>query len=63
MMADVAGFEPTVPGLGGRCIIQTMLHARFCDRTLLKKCEGVIMSIFSLQNKRTNEALVNLGEM
>jgi len=40
-----------------------MLHARFCDRTLLKKCEGVIMSVFSLQNKRTNEALFNLGEM
>ena len=37
LMAGAAGFEPTVPGLGGRCIIQTMLHARFWEHTPLKK--------------------------
>ena len=36
-MAGAAGFEPAVPGLGGRCIIQAMLHARSCERALLKK--------------------------
>gem|GEM_PF-1764628 len=44
-MADVAGFEPTVPGLGGRCIIQTMLHARFGERVTFKKCEGARISV------------------
>ena len=36
-MAGAAGFEPAVPGLGGRCIIQAMLHARFCECDSLKK--------------------------
>ena len=35
-MAGAAGFEPAVPGLGGQCIIQAMLHAHFGDRILLK---------------------------
>ena len=38
MMAGAAGFEPAVPGLGGRCIIQAMLHARSREHDLLKKC-------------------------
>ncbi len=38
MMAGAAGFEPAVPGLGGRCIIQAMLHARSREHALLKKC-------------------------
>ena len=37
-MAGAAGFEPAVPGLGGRCIIQAMLHARSREHDLLKKC-------------------------
>ena len=36
-MAGAAGFEPAVPGLGGRCIIQAMLHARSREHALLKK--------------------------
>ena len=40
MMAGAAGFEPAVPGLGGRCIIQAMLHARVCEHSLLKKCDA-----------------------
>ena len=28
-----AGFEPAIPGLGGQCIIQSMLHARFAELT------------------------------
>ena len=40
-MAGAAGFEPAVPGLGGQCIIQAMLHAHFGDRILLKNSEGV----------------------
>jgi hypothetical protein len=38
MMAGAAGFEPAVPGLGGRCIIQAMLHARSREHARLKKC-------------------------
>ena len=38
VMAGAAGFEPAVPGLGGRCIIQAMLHARSREHDLLKKC-------------------------
>ena len=37
-MAGAAGFEPAVPGLGGQCIIQAMLHARSREHALLKKC-------------------------
>ena len=37
-MAGAAGFEPAVPGLGGQCIIQAMLHARFSEDAPLKKC-------------------------
>ena len=36
-MAGAAGFEPAVPGLGGRCIIQAMLHARSRQHDPLKK--------------------------
>ncbi len=36
-MADAAGFEPAVPGLGGRCIIQAMLRARPRQHPLPKK--------------------------
>ena len=36
-MAGAAGFEPAVPGLGGQCIIQAMLHARFPQSLPLKK--------------------------
>ncbi len=36
-MAGAAGFEPAVPGLGGRCIIQAMLHARSREYSPLKK--------------------------
>ncbi len=36
-MAGAAGFEPAVPGLGGRCIIQAMLHARPRQHDPLKK--------------------------
>ena len=32
-----AGFEPAVPGLGGQCIIQAMLHARLPQSLPLKK--------------------------
>ncbi len=39
MMAGAAGFEPAVPGLGGRCIIQAMLHARLPEHASLKKCD------------------------
>ena len=38
IMAGAAGFEPAIPGLGGQCIIQAMLHARFSDDASLKKC-------------------------
>ena len=37
IMAGAAGFEPAVPGLGGQCIIQAMLHARFSEDVPLKK--------------------------
>ena len=37
MMAGAAGFEPAVPGLGGRCIIQTVLRARLRHPFTLKK--------------------------
>ena len=36
-MAGAAGFEPAVPGLGGQCIIQAMLHARLPQSLPLKK--------------------------
>ena len=36
-MAGAAGFEPAVPGLGGQCIIQAMLHARLPHSLSLKK--------------------------
>ena len=36
-MAGAAGFEPAVPGLGGQCIIQAMLHARIPQSLPLKK--------------------------
>ena len=36
-MAGAAGFEPAVPGLGGQCIIQAMLHARLSQSLPLKK--------------------------
>ena len=36
-MAGAAGFEPAVPGLGGRCIIQAMLHARIAQDAPFKK--------------------------
>ena len=36
-MAGAAGFEPAVPGLGGQCIIQAMLHARSPQSLPLKK--------------------------
>lgn len=39
-MAGAAGFEPAVPGLGGRCIIQAMLHARTREHSPLKKCDA-----------------------
>ena len=39
-MAGAAGFEPAVPGLGGRCIIQAMLHAHSREYPYLKKCNG-----------------------
>jgi hypothetical protein len=45
-MAGAAGFEPAVPGLGGQCIIQAMLHARFSEGDHLKKCI-VIHDIFN----------------
>ena len=38
-MAGAAGFDPAVPGLGGRGIIQAMLHARFREHAPLKKCD------------------------
>lgn len=37
MMAGAAGFEPAVPGLGGQCIIQAMLHAHSPEANSLKK--------------------------
>ena len=40
-MAGAAGFEPAVPGLGGQCIIQAMLHAHSADRILLKNSKGL----------------------
>ena len=36
-MAGARGFEPAVPGLGGQCIIQAMLHARPPQSLPLKK--------------------------
>ncbi len=36
-MAGAAGFEPAVPGLGGRCIIQAMLHAHLAQAAPFKK--------------------------
>ena len=32
-MAGAAGFEPAVPGLGGQCIIQAMLHTHSTEVT------------------------------
>ena len=40
-MAGAAGFEPAVPGLGGQCIIQAMLHAHSADRIPLKNSKGL----------------------
>jgi hypothetical protein len=55
MMAGAAGFEPAVPGLGGRCIIQAMLHARSREHALLKKCapkKHILIGLFSDAIKR-----------
>ena len=45
-MAGAAGFEPAVPGLGGRCIIQAMLHARLPQAAPFKKSSYRIAVFF-----------------
>jgi hypothetical protein len=44
-MAGAAGFEPAVPGLGGQCIIQAMLHAHSGDRIPLKNSKGLKITV------------------
>ena len=37
-----AGFEPAVPGLGGRCIIKAMLHAHLHEPpSFMNSCDGM----------------------
>ena len=52
-MAGAAGFEPAVPGLGGRCIIQAMLHARLAQAAPFKKASYRI-AIFSPHQAMTS---------
>ena len=54
-MAGAAGFEPAVPGLGGQCIIQAMLHARL-PQSLLPKKPSVEKHPFSILYIRCHQA-------
>ncbi len=60
-VAGAAGFEPAVPGLGGRCIIQAMLHAQPGDRAPPKKCEGHEIAFGGGVISRENQALMEVG--
>ena len=53
-MAGAAGFEPAVPGLGGRCIIQAMLHARLAQDAPFKKASYRIAIFYHHQAMTSN---------
>ena len=61
-MAGAAGFEPAVPGLGGQCIIQAMLHAHFGDCIHLKNSEGVQIATLTSNLSRENQAMFDVGQ-
>ncbi len=60
-MAGAAGFEPAVPGLGGRCIIQAMLHARLAQAAPFKKASYRI-HIFLRHQAMTSNTPSKSGE-